>query len=86
MDREALVHRRKGRCLAQVLSAFEEEIEPHIPKGEAERFKGFVRHKVRVLAVDCVEIMSLEKDELNGIAMALRDSADSDAPIPSRRN
>jgi hypothetical protein len=80
VDKQAYVHRRKKRYMAQVLEQFERDVEPHLPDGVADQFKGMVRQKLHALALDACEIMSLQPgEELNQAAVDLRDQmADTD--------
>lgn len=74
-DRATTIHRRKGRYMAQVLEAFEELIEPHMPRdaqGDVQDFKGLVRARINALAVDAVDIFTPDV-ERNGVAQDLRD-------------
>ena len=74
MDKQAYVHRRKKRYMAQVLEQFERDVEPHLPDGVADQFKGTVRQKLHALALDACEIMSLQPgEEMNQAAVDLRD-------------
>lgn len=61
--------------MAQLLTAFEEDVEPLVSKEVAEKFKVLVRRKMNALAVDTVDLMNLEsKAEVrNGAAQDLRD-------------
>lgn len=79
MDQQAWVHKRKKRYMAQILEAFETDIEPHLgpeANGHAQDFKGLVRMRLNALAVDACEVMSLENEgvTINGAAQAARDS------------
>lgn len=61
--------------MAQVLEAFEEQIEPHMPngtQGAIQDFKGLVRARMNALAVDAVDILSPDMVQ-NGVAQDLRD-------------
>lgn len=77
MDTGEYIHKRKARYMAQVLEAFEEQIEPHIPdfaNGARAQFKGIVRARFGALATDAIDVMSLGRDEAqNGIGLELRD-------------
>jgi hypothetical protein len=86
MDRAGLVHRRKKRYMAQLLEAFEQDIEPLIPKEQADKFKGTVRRKLHALALDACEVISLKPgEEINGEIIALRDRLHPEGrPIPTR--
>lgn len=60
--------------MAQLLSQFEREIEPHITKEQSEKFKAEVRRKVNALAVDALDVMRLEPDmQINGAGQDVRD-------------
>ena len=78
MDRADYVQRRKGKYMAQTLEAFEEMIEPHLPKEAAsaiQDFKGLARARFNALARDATEIMSLsDTGGINGVALDMRDS------------
>lgn len=76
MDRAEYVHNRKKRYMAQTLEAFETQIEPHLPAelaGEVQDFKGLVRARMNALAIDAVEIFSVEDTAINGVAVEMRD-------------
>lgn len=74
MDKQALVHRRKKRYMAQVLEDFERNVEPHLPTEVAENFKGTIRRKLHALALDAIEFMGLKPgEEVNLEAIDLRD-------------
>lgn len=74
MDKQALVHKRKKRYMAQVLDAFDKDIAPQVSPETAEDFKGIVRRKLHALALDSIEFMSLkEGEEVNLAAIELRD-------------
>lgn len=76
MDRAEYIHKRKARYMAQVLEAFEQQIEPHLPddlRPELRNFKGLVRARINALATDAVDLMSLDGQEQNGVALELRD-------------
>lgn len=76
MDRTEYIHKRKARYMAQVLEAFEEQIEPLLPESandERQNFKGLVRARINALATDAVDLMSLSGQEQNGVALDLRD-------------
>lgn len=62
--------------MAQVLTAFEELIEPLLPKDKdtekkTQDFKALTRARVKALAVDACDVLG--DDELNGVALDLRD-------------
>lgn len=60
--------------MAQLLSLFEKEIEPHISTEASEKFKAEVRRKVNALAVDAIDVMRLEPDiKINGAGQDVRD-------------
>lgn len=88
MDKAEYVHKRKGRYMAQSLEAFEESIEPLIPQEVAQEFKALVRRKFNGLATDCVELMKLEGDAMNGYARDIKDRLHPDGqpdPRPPSR-
>jgi len=65
--------RRKRRYLAQVLDAFERDIEPHLPPaaaGNIQSFKGLVRVRLDALARDASDVVDAE---VNGAAQEVRD-------------
>lgn len=85
MDKQEYVHRRKRRYMAQILEAFEEIVEPHIPRGASQDFKGTVRRKLHAFAIDVNQVISLEPgEELNGVAVDLRDRVWPDAAPTTR--
>lgn len=71
--RDAYVHRRKGRYMAQTLEVFEEKIEPFVKAELAEEFKALVRRKMNALAADCIELLELEDSAKNGVAQDIMD-------------
>jgi uncharacterized secreted protein with C-terminal beta-propeller domain len=74
MDKAARVHRRKKRYMAIILGVFEEHIEPHVTKEQADLFKGIVREKLNAMAIDTIEIMNTPRGvEINEAAEELRD-------------
>lgn len=74
MDRQAYVHKRKGRYMAQTLEDFETNVERYLPEEVAANFKGVVRRKMTALAVDACDIIDGDGDlEINGYARELRD-------------
>lgn len=79
-SRRAYVHRRKGRYMAQLLEAFEEQIEPLIPAGVSADFKALVRRKFNALAADSVELLELEDKAINELATDIKDRLFSDGP------
>ena len=86
MDKQAVVHKRKKRYMAQLLTEFEESLGPHLPEDVAERFKGMVRQKLHALALDACEIISLKPgEELNGAVIDLRDQLHV-GPTPTQRS
>lgn len=81
--RDAYVHRRKGRYMAQTLEVFEEQIEPLVPAEVAGNFKALVRRKMNALAADCIELLELEDQAKNGVAQDIADRLFPDG-IPPR--
>lgn len=74
MDKQAAVHKRKKRYMAQILTQFDAEVGPLVPLDVADRFKGAVREKLHAFALDAIEIDSLKPgEEQNGHAVELRD-------------
>ena len=74
-SREAAVQRRRGKYMAQVLEAFENRIQPHMPNaaaGDIQDFKGMVRDRFNALADDAVDILGGDMAQ-NGVAQELRD-------------
>lgn len=78
MDRAQYVHKRKAKYMAQVLEAFERDIEPLMgPEGQEQiqDFKGLVRARLNALATDAVDIINLgDEATINGAALQVRDS------------
>lgn len=73
-----LIQRRRGRYMAQTLTAFEERIQPLLgpeANGAVQDFKGLVRERFDALAADADELIGLlgEGVEVNGAAQRLRD-------------
>jgi hypothetical protein len=82
MDRSELILKRQKKYLGQTLRAFEQDLQARLPEDVAQRFKAVVRQKFRLLGEDAVEIMELDdQTELNGHAIAQRDTLDPDAPV-----
>lgn len=78
MDKAAAVHRRKKRYMAIILGAFEDHIEKHVPKEQADMFKGTVREKLNAMAIDSIEIMNTPPGvEINEAAVELRDQVEA---------
>jgi hypothetical protein len=68
--------------MAQVLDEFEKEIEPRIPKAQAQTFKALVRRKIDAFTVDVIEVMKLAPDqEINAHAQSVKDSLHPDAAV-----
>jgi hypothetical protein len=70
--------RRKNRYMAQILTEFEETLEPVLRRQgkaqEAEAFKGFIRQKMHALVVDMGQVLNLKPgEEINALALELRD-------------
>lgn len=75
LDRAALIHKRKGKYMAQVLERFEQTIEHRLPreaKGDVQDFKALVRERMQALATDAEELMQLDVVP-NGAAQDIRD-------------
>ncbi len=73
MDRAGFILRRKRRYLAQILEAFEQQIEPHLPPeaaGDIQSYKGLVRMRLDALARDAADVVGVE---VNGAAQEIRD-------------
>lgn len=74
MDKQALVHKRKKRYMAQCLDYFDAEVAPHLPDHVADDMKVIIRRKMHALALDACEVISLKPDEeINGAFIELRD-------------
>jgi hypothetical protein len=85
MDREAFVHKRKKRYMAQVLDDFEAKVEPHLPEDVAANFKSMIRRKLHALALDSCEAIRLKPGErLNAVGVELRDQLQSEGPTQRR--
>lgn len=77
MDQAEYIRKRRAKYMAQVLEAFELDIEPHVTnKGAVQSFKGLVRARFNALAVDCTDLMALNAraEQMNGAAQDVRDS------------
>lgn len=73
MDKVGYVHRQKKRYMAQILELFEETIEPHVPPGDAQDFKGHLRGKLNALALDAQDMLNLKPGEdVNALTLELR--------------
>lgn len=62
--------------MAQVLEAFEEQIEPYLPadaKEARQGFKGLVRARMNALATDAADLLAIDGQAQNGVALELRD-------------
>lgn len=76
MDRAEYIHKRKARYMAQVLEAFENDIEPFLTdeaNTARQNFKGLVRARINALATDAADLMSLDGQVQNEVALDLRD-------------
>lgn len=76
MDKATFIQRRKKRYMAQILEAFEVDIEPHLSaeaQGAVRGFKGLVRHRLDALANDAADVFALGNGALNGAAQEIRD-------------
>lgn len=74
MDKQAHIHQRKKRYMAQALDFFDQETAQHLPPDVAEAVKGIFRKKMHALALDACEVISLKPgEELNGAIIELRD-------------
>jgi hypothetical protein len=83
MDKIEWVRNRRGRYMGQILTEFEEKLEPRLPEGVAKEFKVFVRRKVGALAADCIDVMKLDPDtEINAHAQSVRDRVFPDGSPP----
>jgi hypothetical protein len=75
--------------MGQILSAFEAEIEPLVPKAKAQEFKALVRNRLNRFESDIGELVGIMKSgqEQNAHAQAVRDSLPdtSRAPTPADR-
>jgi hypothetical protein len=84
MDKSELIHKRKGRYMAQFLEFFEEKIEPLVSKEVSDEVKAMGRRKFNALATDACEIAELKADEaMNGLALEMKDRLHPDA-APTR--
>jgi hypothetical protein len=75
--------------MAQILSEFEETIEPLIPKDRAEEFKALVRNRLNGFETDMAELIGIVKSgqHKNGHAQAMRDALPhSDRGAAQRRD
>jgi hypothetical protein len=76
MDRADYIHKRKARYMALLLEAFENDIEPFLNDDAdtaRKNFKGLVRARINALATDAADLMSLDGQVQNGVALDLRD-------------
>lgn len=81
MDKVAMVSRRRGRLVAQVMETYESDVEPKLPPEVAEDFKQFLRRKIDHFTTDITEIIELKDTEVNGHAIATRDALDADSRV-----
>lgn len=75
MDAAGYVHKRKARHMAQVLEAFEERVEPHLPpdaEGDKQDFKARVRAALNALASEACDVIA-SGGQVNGLALEMRD-------------
>lgn len=79
MDRTQYVKTRVGRYMAQTLEEYERLIEPRVPKEVSDEFKSIVRRKISALGADCIELLGLENEAMNGFAREMKDRVDPDA-------
>lgn len=77
MDKSGYIQKRKARCMAQILEAFEDKIEPHLSPqadGDAKSFKALVRARLVTLADDASDVATLgDEGAINGAAQEIRD-------------
>lgn len=62
--------------MAQILSGFEEKIEPHLgpdAAGAIQDYKGLVRMRMDALAQDAADLLSLDGGAINGVAQEMKD-------------
>lgn len=62
--------------MAQVLEAFEDQIQPHLSAnaaGDIQSFKALVRQRIQALANDACDVVGLGDNHPNGVAQDLRD-------------
>jgi hypothetical protein len=80
MDRTQYVRKRKGRYMAQLLSHYEQELEPRLPDEVNKEFKAMVRRKFEALTVDVTQVMEMEDMAMNGYARDIKDRIYPDTP------
>ena len=74
--------------MAQALEHFEATCEPLLPADVAKSMKAMFRRKIGALATDCIELMELGDEAMNGYARDIKDRLHPDAhlsPGPSRK-
>lgn len=81
MDKAELIRRRRGRLIAQVFETYESDVEPNLPPEVAEAFKQYLRRKIDLFTTDITEIVELKDTEVNGHAIAMRDSLSADSRV-----
>lgn len=72
----ALIQRRCGRYMAQILEEFEVRVEPHLPangSADGQKFKAVVRQRLQAFSIDAQDVVGLGDDQQNGAAIDLRD-------------
>lgn len=79
MDQAQYVKTRVGRYMAQILEEFERIVEPRVPKEVSDEFKPIVRRKVSALGADCIEMLGLGNEAMNGAAQDLKDRVEPDS-------
>jgi hypothetical protein len=75
MDEYGYVKNRKGICMAMTMEAFEELIEPHVPKAKAEQFKAIYRKKLNRFENEICELLGMKRtgQRLNAHAQSIED-------------
>jgi hypothetical protein len=76
VDKAQFLQRRKKRYMAQILEAFERDIESLLSReaaGAVQAFKGLVRNRLDALANDATDVFHLGNGTVNGAAQEIRD-------------
>lgn len=71
--------------MGQILSAFESEIEPLLPKDKAQEFKALVRNRLNRFESDIGDLIGIMKSgqSQNAHAQAVRDSLPDTPRVPA---
>lgn len=83
---ERFIRIRGDRFMGRSLRAFEELIEPHLPKeaaGDIHAFKGKIRQEVKSFSQVAVDLLSATDEQTNGAAVDLKDRLNVTQGVPT---